>query len=380
MTLSNACRMATNAVCAVLTGWVVSGIGPASAQAGYSYVYTDLGALWSGTSEARAINDLGQIVGYVMAPQSAAQAVVWSDGAMSMLPSLAAGTAAYGINNAGEIVGQSGPRPVRWRNGLVSDLSPGNLSMFGSARDINDVGVVTGFMGVPNPFPTVFTLMTAVTWNTQGIQTDLPDETHMAVGSAINDKGQVAGYVGNYVNGNHNPARTRPATWSPALNEQPGLQYEAAAHDINNRGQVVGTIGYNTATPSPFPQAMMWHDGITTDLGPGIAYALNETTQIVGYSRFGTSQRAALWQNGTVLDLNTAFDPAAISSDWLLTSALDINESGFIVGVATQSGTGLRHAFLLSPVPEPAAIVLMLSGLAAIGLSQRTRLQSAGRQ
>jgi len=73
------------------------------------------------SSQARDINNLGQIVGWSYGPSSR-RAFIWENGVMSQLPSLGDGTndVAYSINDAGDIVGlsqtDSGPvRAVLWR-------------------------------------------------------------------------------------------------------------------------------------------------------------------------------------------------------------------------------------------------------------------------
>jgi len=111
---------------------------------------TDLGALPDyPQSGAAAINERGQIVGYV-ANFDAARAVLWDRGRIiDLTPPGWSSCAAADINDRGDIVGtcaQSSSRAVAvlWRAGTMTPLGalPGDLDSAASA--INDAGVVVG--------------------------------------------------------------------------------------------------------------------------------------------------------------------------------------------------------------------------------------------
>jgi probable HAF family extracellular repeat protein len=106
------------------------------------------------------------------------------------------------------------------------------------------------------------------------------------------------------------------------------------AYEVNEAGQVVGIAGN---------RAFLWEDGSKIDLGTlggpsAVAQALNETGQVVGYSRLSLTSNyshAVRWHNGAITDLTP--DLAANETSW----ATGINESGQIVG-----NIGYATAFL----------------------------------
>ena len=103
-----------------------------------------------------------------------------------------------------------------------------------------------------------------------------------------------------------------------------------------------------------------------------VALGINESTQIVGYGctdLWGHSweDRAFLWEDNQLLDLNNL---VRADSGWSLRRANDINDHGDIMGYGV-SPNGETHAFLLTPVPEPATWALL--SLGAVALMRRRR-------
>ncbi|MCK4998099.1 MAG: DUF3466 family protein [Anaerohalosphaera sp.] len=137
--------------------------------------------------------------------------------------------------------------------------------------------------------------------------------------------------------------------------------------DINNHGQVVGssaTIPGRTYTQRPF----LYDPSIgTIDLGiyggnEGRANSINEFGQIVG-----AAGGAFLYQDGETIYLN---DFLTDDSPFVnLLSANGINDRGQIVGVGYLKGSYDSHAFLLTPIPEPATMLLL--GVGAIAIRRR---------
>jgi probable HAF family extracellular repeat protein len=326
-------------------------------------------------------------------------------------------SASSGINANGEIVGSSEngeidpltginqSRPVRWKDSQITDL--GTLGGYqGTAISINGRGQVVGVAtnAIPDPIA-CFGLGTecrAFLWQ-DGQMHDLgtlggPD----AFAILINERGQVAGAS----NTNSIPT-TDPFLWENGKMTDLGTLGGTFGFPLalNNRGQVVGQsnlVGDLTAHPFIWPAkdgkmldlgtlggsfgsanaindagevvgvatnagdqavAFFWRNGVLTNLGTvdgdpcSTANAINSKGQVVGISTatcdFTTGRHAFLWENGSMVDLNTLVSPG---SGLQLTLAETINDRGEIAGNGTPSDCGLvencGHAFLLIPCDE----------------------------
>lgn len=96
------------------------------------------------------------------------------------------------------------------------------------------------------------------------------------------------------------------------------------------------------------------------------AYAINNAGHVVGTSGDSSGRPRAFLYDGTIKDLNDLIDNAL---GWTLTHASDINNSGQITGYGTIGGE--EHAFLLTPIPEPGTITLLLCSLASVVIMRR---------
>lgn len=105
--------------------------------------------------------------------------------------------------------------------------------------------------------------------------------------------------------------------------------------------------------PAGYTITVLGGAGTTAD-----ALGLNNLGQIVG-----ESEGAFLYSDGVVYDLNTL---AAHDGSLTLTSARDINDRDEIIATACDTGGGC-YSVLLSPVPEPSPIAMLLAGLGLAG-------------
>jgi probable HAF family extracellular repeat protein len=253
----------------------------------------DLNPLGSDNSAANDINDFGQIV--IGTQGDHGRAFLWNKGTLTDLSTLGGSRSfPYGINNSSQIIGYSTTNgdteehAFLWENGAMIDLGtfPGNVQSI--ALDINKFGQVAGEGRiVPNG------AIHAFLWNkTDGMQ----------------NLGTINGFS------------------------------TSRAFGINDRGQVVGYFMYGKLQSHFF----LWENGVMRDLGLGEAYSINNIGQVVG--RAGLNGNAFIWENGVITNLN-ALIPSG--SGWELTWARDINDAGQIVGLGKINGQ--THAFLMTP-------------------------------
>jgi probable HAF family extracellular repeat protein len=354
-----------------------------------SYVVTDLGTLGGAGSLANAINSIGQVVGSAQIAIGTYHPFLYSGGVMTDLaPGFATDSVAWAINSSGQVAVSEGVRgsvnsaAFLWQSS--SGLTPlGNLGgsvtlPYGinnatSAHLVQVVGTGTTAGGGGHAW--LWQSSTGMT----DLNTLLPRNSGWVLGEAdaINDSQQIVG-VG-MINGQYHPYRwqIQQVAGSPVGVSMPtdlgtlpgGAPNEARA--INKTGQVAGE---SSVPPPNQDHAVLWSStGSPADLGAlpndvwSAAYALNNASQVqvVGMSEgnFDRPGRAVLWQNGTIIDLNSQIPKR---SGWAaLELAYGINDAGQIVGQGQLSSGPIWHAFLLTPTSGKAAAPLTSSSSAA---------------
>lgn len=245
------------------------------------------------------------------------------------LPSLGGpGTAVgNGINDAGQVVGQSGARAFFWSPGSgINDLGAGtalDVSLAGDriagSTSVNTDGQAVWWSGSPGA------------WTQAALPTLCAPGSASGSAHAISPDGLIAAGVLR-VTVSRNKIRARPVVWNlPAssctqLAMPSGFDNLALVYDVNSMGVSVGMASSSTGADV----AVVWNGaGSPSVLGPGYARGIDPSgTTVVG----GSDNRPAYWTwNGSAWSAAGFLGPACGSgatSGW----ANDVNASGMIVG------------------------------------------------
>jgi len=197
--------------------------------------------------------------------------------------------------------------------------------------------------------------------------------TPHSVATAVNDSDHAVGWSEHTYTAN-GIAYNRAVLWQNGVITDLGTLPNyllSVANAINSSGQIVGRVG--TSTSGGGDRAILWQSGALIDLGTlggtaSTAYAINDAGQIVGksYTARDAATHAFVWQNGVMTDLG-ALGAGTVSI------AAAINASGQIVGASTFAAPGDlqdRHAFFYSNgvmsdlgVPTPNAVESYANGI-----------------
>ena len=267
----------------------------------------------AGVSETSAIDTLGENWScsffFPTVTKHKCVGFLWKDGVMNALPTLGGDNGfAAGINNHGQVVG--------WAENTTHDptCTPPQVLQFEAVI----WGPGPGQIRQLPPFP--------------------GDVDTAAV--AINDKGQVVGISGTCDQAVGRFSAKHAVLWEDGtvkdLGSLGGIAWNTPV-SINKHGDVVGFSdlpGDDNGTPN-FHAFLKTKGHRMVDLGtlPGDsiseALGINEQGQVVGLSIGPNGQRAFLWDNGVMRDLNSLLPHGTSIS---LAYAGDINDRGEITG------------------------------------------------
>jgi probable HAF family extracellular repeat protein len=324
------------------------------------YTAYNLGTLDGGTNSAAfGINNSGTIVGTsAVSGSQFTHAFSYADGVMTDLG--AAATQGAAINSSGTIVGNSSSGyGFIYSGGVITQL--GALGGGGSlAFGINNAGTVVGSAGLPG-----IQGFDAFSYS-GGVMHDLG---FLGTAYGINTAGTIAGI------NQANHAFSYSGGTMHDLGTLPGGAF-STARAINDTGTVVG---WSSLAASTGMHAFSYSGGVMTDLGTlggtsSFAKGINIGGTIVGDSlTLGGADHAFVDSGGVMTDLSPYLTGIGITGT---SAANGIDDSGDIVG-AGQIADGSYRAFLLVATPEPSTWALIGLGIAGLLAVRRGR---AGRR
>ena len=276
---------------------------------------TSISTLGSDVSVATAMNGSAEIAGYNIFysnPNSEFQAFLYSNGSMTNINSASlfpAGTAAWGVNNWGQVVG-------------TGYLSSSNFHAFlYSGGKMVDLG---------------------------------PKGAYQASAVAINNSAQI---VGSYYLTSGKAGQFLYSNGKMTSLPVPAGSSAVSAFAINDTGEIAGAFYPTSGAPA---HAASYSDGVWSDLGAisgalaSTAKSINIPGQVIGTAVFRQTQYHPpkpgkhvpfiSTKNGLV-DLNTLIPSG---TGFTLTDAVGINDSGQILCDATNA-SGNERAVLLTP-------------------------------
>jgi probable HAF family extracellular repeat protein len=346
-----------------------------------SRTVTEFGTLDGNPIQPTAINDVGQVVGYSYAaerrPLSAFITGPDGMGVRDLGTLREIGSRAFDLNDTGQVVGDS-PLVAEGRPGLLSThafiTGPNGMGMRdlgtlgGSEGDnshafgINDAGQVVGNSTAAEPPRSPHAFITGP--DGMGMR-DLGTLVggYLSSASEINNAGQVVGYSVTATGEIHAFITGPDGLGMRDLGTLGGGN--SVAVDINGTGWVVGYSYMPTEGPFPYHAFITGpHGAGIRDLGTlggnsGFATGINDAGQVVGWAETAEGSIHAFItrpEGRGMMDLNSLVD---LPEGWVLTNASDITNNGQMIA------TGV--------IPEPETYALMLAGLGLVGLMARHR-------
>ncbi|HWB54571.1 MAG TPA: hypothetical protein VG722_10275 [Tepidisphaeraceae bacterium] len=326
-----------------------------------AYNIVDLSKLLGDYSlSATGINNVGEII----LTGGGGAAYFYSNGTLTQIGNSDSVTWANGINDLGQVVGDSRLQTSSefqaylWSSSTGATIDPAPVgSHFSDAYAINNLGQVAGqsqtIDGPPSPF----------LYDSSGshLLTGFGN-TIDPVAVAINDSGEVVvedfGQAFSYLDGT-------------AINIG-SLGATTDAYSINNSGVIVGRSAYANGITHAFI-----YDGThLIDIDPGNpidseAESINDQGQVVGdiYGN-GTRPVAFLYQDGMMYTLSSLLPLGPNGNPYEIGGNLLINNAGEIV---CTGGTDVMLLVPIVPAPSSAPVLLGLLALAAFSVRSRSQ-------
>ncbi|HRK74925.1 MAG TPA: Ig-like domain-containing protein, partial [Rhodothermales bacterium] len=238
---------------------------------------------------------------------------------LTEVQALGSAARAWGINDAGEIVGVAKnaagqDRAFFWNSKGMTLLG----TSVGQALGLSETGIVTGFMRTTGGTDEAFL------WRASDPLAPIQFLGHLgggfSIGNAVSNDSKVVG--ASFDNNNRMQAFTFAGKMENMHNF--GDKPQSEAFDINLAGVVAG-LAYDGAGAA---QAFRNN---TVFAGDSRAYRINNLNVMVGSSQTGDIVRAIRWNENTVVPL-----PALSGS---FSEAYGINDMGWIVGAGTLSSS-----------------------------------------
>jgi probable HAF family extracellular repeat protein len=361
-------------------------IGVTTARGQVVYSLEDLGVVKEmAASEPAALNSFGSVVGTAYGGEYPMCAFHYDYLQKFIHEEGAPDSRAFGINSASMIVGDAfpvGPMEPRshatlWKAGVPVDLGVLPGQAYSRANGINALGQVVGYSGLQRDS----TESRAFMWSSQTGMIDIGTlGGAYAQAYAINDAGYITGASQTQGMGpmltTHAFIYRGPSAPYGRYNRMVDL---GVLGGVSSYGMAINSynhvVGYSTITNNDARVHAFLHDGAKMiDLGslggPGnrwgsdvsVALGVNSLDQVVGYTylpavgEMPIQQVGFLWRrgldgSGQMINLNALL--YGTGKNYLVFSAMGINDRGQIAASAYDMRNGSVRAVLLTPTGPP---------------------------